>query len=135
MQIGIVIGEFHKKLAQAMLTAAKEEIVQHGYKVAEVIWVPGSYEAPLAMQHIMQRDDVDAAVFLGYIERGETQHGEVMGHVTHHAMVKLMLDYSKPIGIGTIGPGASEEQAEKRKEAYAQKAVVAAIEMVKRLKR
>ena len=135
MKLGIVIGEFHKKLAQSMLKAAKDEIVHGGHEVEEVIWVPGSYEAPLAMQHILARDDIDAAVLLGYIELGETLHGEVMGHVVHHAITDLSLKYQKPVGIGVIGPGATREQAEKRKEAYAAKAAKAAITLAKRLKK
>lgn len=135
MKLGIVIGEFHKKMAQAMLKAAEKEIVEGGHKVEEVIWVPGSYEAPLAMQHILARDDIDAAVLLGIIERGETLHGEVMGHVVHHAITDLSLKHNKPVGIGVIGPGATEAQAEKRKEKYAAKAAAAAITLVKRLKK
>lgn len=135
MKFGIVVGEFHKALAKEMLASAEAEIKKSKHDVAEVIWVPGSYEAPLAMQHILSRSDVDGAVLLGYIERGETMHGEVMGHVVHAAMVELMFKYGKPIGIGVIGPGATKEQAEKRKASYGAKAAKAAITMVKRLKR
>ena len=38
-------------------------------------------------------------ITLGYIERGETQHGEVMGHVVHRALVELQLrgsDIARP---------------------------------------
>lgn len=135
MKFGIVIGEFHKKMATAMLKSAEKELKEGGHIVDEVIWVPGSYEAPLAMQHILKRDDIDAAVLLGYIERGETMHGEVMGHAVHHAMVDLMLEHNKPIGIGIIGPGATREQADKRAEKYAAAAAKAALTMVKRLQK
>lgn len=135
MKFGIVIGEFHKEMARTMLESAKKVIVEKGYEVDEVIWVPGSYEAPIAMQHIIKRKDIDACVLLGYIERGETMHGEVMGHAVHHAMVDLMLEHNKPIGIGIIGPGATKEQADKRAEKYAAAAAEAAVTMVKRLRK
>ena len=57
-------------------------------------------------------DQHDGLVVLGYIERGETLHGEVMGHVVHTALVQLQLKYRKPVGIGIIGPGATAEQAQ-----------------------
>jgi 6,7-dimethyl-8-ribityllumazine synthase len=66
-------------------------------------------------------------VVLGFIERGQTQHGEVMGHVVHRALVDLELKHRKPVGIGIIGPGATSEQAEKRKVDYARAAVRAAL--------
>ncbi len=133
MKIGIVSGEFHKEIAQVMVDSATSVITSAGHE-AEIFWVPGSYEAPIAMQKLLKRDDVVAGVFLGYIERGETLHGEVMGHVTHAAMTKLSLDYSKPIGMGVIGPGATLEQAEKRKADYAAAAARAALTMIERLK-
>ena len=66
-------------------------------------------------------------VVLGYIERGETLHGEVMGHVVHAALVQLQLSHRKPIGLGIIGPGATAEQAEARKVSSARAAVHAAL--------
>ena len=57
----------------------------------------------------------DAVVVLGHIERGETLHGEVMGHVVQHALVQLQFKYRKPVGVGIIGPGATAEQADVRK--------------------
>jgi 6,7-dimethyl-8-ribityllumazine synthase len=133
MKIGIVCGEFHKDLAQVMVDSATKVITDAGHET-ELIWVPGSYEAPLAMQKLLKLAEIDAGVFLGYIERGETLHGEVMGHVSHAAMTQLSLDYSKPIGMGVIGPGATLEQAEKRKSDYAAAAARAALTMLERLK-
>lgn len=132
MKLAIVCGEFHKEMADVMVASASKVIADAGHE-AEVFWVPGSYEAPLAMQQLIKREDIIAGVFLGYIERGETLHGEVMGHVTHAAMTKLSLDYSKPIGMGVIGPGATLEQAEKRKADYAAAAARAALTMLERL--
>jgi len=53
----------------------------------------------------------DAIVVLGYIEKGETKNGELMGHVVVKTIKDLELRYNKPIGIGIIGPGATHEQA------------------------
>ena len=72
--------------------------------------MPGSYEMPLIADVLLGREDVDALVVLGYIERGETLHGEVMGNVVHAALVQLQLKHRKPMGLGVIGPGATPEQ-------------------------
>jgi 6,7-dimethyl-8-ribityllumazine synthase len=63
---------------------------------------------------------------LGFIEKGETLHGENMGHVVHRTLMELQLERRKPKGLGIIGPGATPEQAEARKERYAKDAVFAA---------
>jgi 6,7-dimethyl-8-ribityllumazine synthase len=50
-----------------------------------------------------------------------------MGHVVQQTLVDLQLKHRKPVGIGIIGPGATLEQAEKRKVDYARAAVRAAV--------
>jgi len=127
-RVGIVAAEFNKPLVDVMVAAALEEAQAHGARVAlEPVRVPGCYETPIVTAALIVRRDVDAVVVLGYIERGETQHGEVMGHVVHAALVKLALKYSKPVGVGIIGPGATPEQADARKDSYARSAVRASL--------
>ena len=76
---------------------------------------------------LLGRRDVDAVVVLGFIERGETLHGEVMGHVVHRALVESGLRAKKPVGLGIIGPGATLPQAKVRKEPSARAAVRAVV--------
>jgi 6,7-dimethyl-8-ribityllumazine synthase len=125
--IAIIAAEFNKPLIGVMIATAKRTAAELGAEVRLEVSVPGSYEMPLVARRAIVRADIDALVVLGYIERGETQHGEVMGHVVHTALVNLSLEHLKPVAFGVIGPGATPEQAETRKEAYAAAAVRAAM--------
>jgi len=126
--IAIVAAEFNRPLVDAMIAAALDEAELGGARVVVApARVPGCYETPLVVSKLIARKDVDAVVVLGYIERGETSHGEVMGHVVHAALVRLAIEHGKPVGIGIIGPGATPAQAEPRKEPYARAAVRAAL--------
>jgi 6,7-dimethyl-8-ribityllumazine synthase len=127
MKLAIVAAQFNKDLVDAMVAAARDEAEQLRAEVTRELRVPGCYEVPLVVSRVIARRKVDAVIVLGYIERGETQHGEVMGHVVHRALVELELAHQKPIGIGIIGPGATAEQAEVRKDGYARAAVRAAL--------
>jgi 6,7-dimethyl-8-ribityllumazine synthase len=128
VRMAIVAAEFNRPLVDVMVASALDEAKKHGASVSrEPLRVPGCYETPLVVSQILARKDVDAVVVLGYIERGETQHGEVMGHVVQGALVQLAIDHGKPVGIGIIGPGATASQAEDRKEPYARAAVRAAL--------
>lgn len=131
--VGVVVGDFHQELAETMVASARAEAARLGVDVPVVVQVPGSYEVPLVADALLARDSIDALVALGYIERGETLHGEVMGHAVHQALVQLQLRYKKPIGIGIIGPGATFEQAQARKEPYAAAAVRAAVRSLEAL--
>jgi len=123
----LVVGEFHRDLMEIMVEAARARAEDRGAAVMDVVWVPGSFEVPLALHRVLGLEFVDAAVALGYIERGETRHGDVMGNAVSRAVVDLELRHDKPVGLGIIGPGATLEQARARAEGYARRAVDAAL--------
>jgi 6,7-dimethyl-8-ribityllumazine synthase len=129
-RVAIVVAEFNRPLVEAMLRSALDEAKKLGAEVSASVRVPGSYETPIAAEQLFRRASVDALVVLGYIERGETLHGEVMGHVVHRALLEGSLRSGKPLGFGFIGPGATLSHARARKDDYARAAVRAAVRMV-----
>ena len=122
----IVAAEFQPEIVEAMVRAAVDEAKRTNLNVVREIRVSGCYETPLVVDTALASDTIDLAVVLGYIERGETLHGEVMGHVVQSALVRTQLVTRKPVGIGIIGPGATLEQARTRMEPCARTAVRAA---------
>lgn len=112
-----------------MLDWARDEATSKNAEVTEVVWVPGSMEAPLALERLLVREDVDGAVALGIIERGQTQHGLVMGQSVTRAIIDLQIKHDKPIGLGIIGPGAEPEHIGPRLEPHARAAIGAVIAM------
>jgi 6,7-dimethyl-8-ribityllumazine synthase len=126
LRVAILAAAFNEGVVGPMIAAATAEIAGQGGELIETVRVPGAYEIPLPATLLVENREVDLLVVLGFIERGETLHGEVMGQVVHRALVGLQLQHRKPIGIGIVGPGATPEQAETRKEAYARAAVSAA---------
>jgi 6,7-dimethyl-8-ribityllumazine synthase len=126
-RIAFLVAEFHRSLSDAMLFIAANEAKTLGLRVVRTVRVPGAYETPLVAKKLLARRDVDALVVLGFIERGETLHGEVMGHVVHRALVEASLGMDKPVGLGLIGPGATKKQAEARKKSSARAAVRAVV--------
>lgn len=132
-RLAVVVADYNRAIVDVMVASAEAEAKELGATIQNVIRVPGAYEMPLVLARALGRDDVDAAVVLGYIERGETLHGEVMGHVVHTAVIDLSLQHKKPVGIGVIGPGATLAQAEHRRDGYARAAVRAALALRKAL--
>jgi len=128
--IAIVLGAFHKEHVTRMLEVARATAKENNLEIVEEVWVPGSIEKPLALKRLLMRDDIDGAVALGIIERGETKHGLVMGQVVYDAIIKLQLEFMKPIGLGILGPEILPEQISPRLEGYARAAVVATAKML-----
>jgi 6,7-dimethyl-8-ribityllumazine synthase len=132
-KVAIVAAQFNKPLVDAMVAAARAEAETHGVEIVREVRVTGCYELPLVVARLLPKKKLDGIVVLGYIERGETLHGEVMGHVVHRALLELALAHDKPIGLGIVGPGATPAQAEVRKENSARaagRAVITSVEVL-----
>lgn len=128
--IGIVCGSFHKNEIERMLEWAKEESLQHGLEIAEIVWVPGAMEVPLAIDRLLSLENIAGAACLGIIEKGQTQHGLAMGQAVIKTIIELQLVHDKPVGLGIIGPGAEPEHIEPRLEPHARAAIAAIATML-----
>jgi 6,7-dimethyl-8-ribityllumazine synthase len=106
-----------------MLVSAQRTAIDNGIKIVAEIWVPGSYEVPLVVKRLLQDSRINGAVVLGIIERGETHHGLTMGQTVSDALIRLQLEFMKPIGIGILGPDILPSQISARLESYAATAV------------
>lgn len=124
--VAIVAAAFNEAIVGPMIREAQAAIEQRGGRVVRLVKVPGAYEIPLTADVLLRDKEIGMLIVLGFIEKGETLHGEIMGHVVHRTLMDLQLERRKPIGLGIIGPGATPEQAEARKERYAKDAVFAA---------
>lgn len=129
-KICVIVAEFHKKLADEMLERAKAIAPELNASIDDVVWVPGSFEIPFALNEILKLKKFDAIAVLGYIEKGETLHGEIMGHQVVNKIFDLELQYDIPVGLGIIGPGATMEQAIVRTKSSAEKAMKAAVKLL-----
>ena len=130
--ITIICGEFHKKEVTEMLEEVRRVAAENNLHIAEEIWVNGSYEKPLALKRVLQKETIDAVVLLGIIERGETKHGLIMGHTVMQAIINLELEYMKPVGIGILGPEILPSQIPSRLLPTAKKAVLAVARMLEK---
>ena len=130
-KIALVMGSFHKVEVTTMLEAARTQAAELDLEIVEEVWVNGSIEKPLALKRLLMRDDIDGAAALGIIERGSTKHGFVMGQVVYDAIIRLQLEFMKPIGLGILGPEILPDQIEPRLRPYAKKAIEATAGMLK----
>lgn len=132
IKIGFVVAEFNRDITYMMEIEGEEHAKFLGAEVIDRIYVPGSYDMPLAIKKMLKKGDVDAVVTIGCVIEGATEHDEiVVGHAARKIM-DLSLEYEKPVALGISGPGMTRLEAEERIE-YARRAVESAVKMVKRL--
>lgn len=133
MKIGLVVAEFNREITEKMERAAEEHAKKMGHSISHKFFIFGSLDSPIAAQHLLKQNDVDAVVLLGAVVTGDTDHDVVVVRVAEMGVVELTLKYNKPIGWGISGPKQTWEQANVRAEEYARRAVEAVDKIYKQI--
>ena len=128
MNLAIVAAEFNRDITDRMVEKALARAKERGIRVTAVVRVPGTFEIPLAVQRLLERVDVDAAIAIGAVIKGETLHDEALMAAVPKALLEVGLRAAKPVALGITGPGMTDEQALARVEKGAE-AVDAAVAM------
>ncbi len=135
IQIAIVVSEFNNLITYKMLEEAREHAGKIGVKVKYILYVPGSFDIPLAVERLLKKRDIDAIVTLGAVIKGDTRHDDIVAENAARLIADLSLKYSKPVTLGITGPGMTVEQAKERSTLVPTRAVNAAVNMVLRLRK
>ena len=114
MRLAIVAARFNREVTDRMLDEALARAKEKGVDLVSVVRVPGVFEIPLAVQRLLERSDVDAAVAIGAVIKGETLHDEALMAAVPRALLEVELRAGKPVGLGITGPGMTDEQAAAR---------------------
>ena len=94
----IVASKYNAKFVDAMLKAAREELVASGAEDVRVFRVPGAYEVPIAAKALASDPEPPAAIIcLGVILRGETVHAAHIGDAVSRSLMEIQLDHLVPV--------------------------------------
>ena len=131
IRIHVVASYIHRDICEKMVAHAEIAARDLGAEIKRVTWIPGSLEAPLAVKCIVESDRPDAVVVFGVQERGQTKHGEIIAHQVTSKLLDLQIALKIPMAIAIIGPGATLQHAEGKAQRTSEKAIRAALDMVK----
>ena len=96
-KILIVLADYYSDISLSLLKSAKSNLNNFSLKV---IRVPGVFEIPVTISKNIKK--YDAFLALGCVIKGETPHFDFISSATTNAIMKLTIDYKKPIGNGII---------------------------------
>ena len=100
-KVSIISASWHKEICDALVAGAHRALKAAGVSIDPVIYVPGSFELPLAAQYALNAG-ADAAVALGVVVRGETPHFDYVCQGVTDGVMKVSLNLNKPIGFGVL---------------------------------
>jgi 6,7-dimethyl-8-ribityllumazine synthase len=87
-------------MLKGALKTLKENKVRGGN--IKIVYVPGSFEIPLACQRLARLKKYDALVAIGCIIKGETDHFYYICNEASRGIMDVMLKCGVPIGFGVL---------------------------------
>ena len=114
-RFGIVASRFNDFIVKALLDGALDAIRRHGGEMSsvDVVWVPGSYEIPLAAKRLAASGRYDAVICLGAVVRGATAHFDYVAGGANSGISSLALQADLPVIFGVITTETIEQAIER----------------------
>ena len=112
---GIVVSKFNDFITRRLLEGCLKELHRLGVRDSEitVVYVPGSFEIPVAALKLAKKKTVHAVICLGAVIRGETLHFDLVAQGAAKGIGEVALLTGKPVIFGVLATD-TVVQAEKR---------------------
>lgn len=125
--IVVAVSRFNWSVTKLMRDRCVNRLIELGVSEqhVHVVEVPGALELPIALQQELRRHRAQAAIALGAVVRGETDHYEFVARTAIEGIQRVALDENVPIIMGVLTTGSLEQATDRVKQAthYADNAV------------
>ena len=140
MRFALAAARFNGFIVQHLVQGAMDALRRHGVPEAnlDLIWTPGSFELPLAVQRLAASERYDGIVALGAVIRGGTPHFDYVAGECVKGLASVSLQYGIPVGFGVLTVDTIEQAIERAGTKAGNKgaeAALAVLEMVSLLRR
>ncbi|NOZ12707.1 MAG: 6,7-dimethyl-8-ribityllumazine synthase [Acidobacteria bacterium] len=107
----IVVSRFNDFISSKLLDGALDCLNRHHCESENiaVIWVPGSFEIPLAAKRLCESGGYDAVICLGAVIRGETPHFDYVAAEVTKGIANVSLSSNSPVIFGVITADTVEQ--------------------------
>ncbi len=99
IKIGIVSGVFWEDIVGNLEKHCIEALSRKGIENTQIdiVRVPGSFEIPLAVKKMAEKNIYDAVITFGAIHKGKTYHFELISNEVARACMNLSLEFGIPV--------------------------------------
>ena len=94
----IVIADYYKDISKGLFESALSTLPSSSN--IKIIKVPGVFEIPVTISKNIKK--YEGFLALGCVIKGETPHFDFISKASTEAIMKLSVEYKKPIGNGII---------------------------------
>jgi 6,7-dimethyl-8-ribityllumazine synthase len=100
-KVAIISASWHPDICADLVAGAMRALEAAHVKKIKTIYVPGSFEIPLAAQKMFEKG-YDAVVAVGLVLKGDTPHFDYVCQGVTQGVIDVQLKWSKPIGYGVL---------------------------------
>lgn len=134
-RIAVAASRFNEVVTQKLVDGALDALTRHGTALDEidVIWVPGAWELPVGVRHLLTLDRYDAIVALGAVVRGETPHFDFVAGEAARGLQQAAAEFDTPVAFGVLTCDSMAQALDRAGGAHGNKgwdAALAALEMI-----
>ena len=134
-RFAIVVSRFNSFVVQHLLEGAVDALLRHQVpeQNIEIIYVPGAFEIPLAVQRVAAKRQYDAVIAIGAVIRGSTPHFDFVAGECVKGIAQISLAQDMPVAFGVLTVDTIEQAIERAGTKAGNKgaeAAMSAIEMV-----
>ncbi len=103
-RIGIVVSRYNEVVVQGLLAGARRALEEAHVPETDlrVLEVPGSFEVPWGVVHLIETWRPDGVIVLGAIIQGETDHHAYLAQAVFPALAQISVQYKRPMGLGIV---------------------------------
>ena len=95
----IANSNYYKNISNNLVNNVKKKFNSTNYLLSKID-VPGIFEIPIAIRKNIK--SFDGFIALGCVIKGQTPHFDLICSSTFNSILRLSVDYNKPIGNGII---------------------------------
>jgi 6,7-dimethyl-8-ribityllumazine synthase len=133
-RFALVVARWNEFITSRLLGGAIDALVRHGAARENLtqVWVPGSWEIPLAAQRLAGSGRYQAVICLGCVIRGQTPHFEYVAAEVAKGIAQVTLATGVPVTFGIITADSLEQAIDRAGTKAGNKgadAALAAVEM------
>ncbi len=115
LKFGIVVSRFNEFITSKLKDGALDALVRHGTGEEDIsiVWVPGSFELPLAAQKMAASGKYDAVIAIGAVIRGSTPHFDFVAGEAAKGLARAGMDTGVPVVFGVVTAETLEDAIER----------------------
>ena len=133
--VTVVTSRYNSFVVERLLEACLNTLKKSGLQDQDitVVYVPGAFEIPSTVQHVIEHTRCDAVITLGAVIRGETPHFDYICSECTRGLGQIAIENDVPVIFGVLTVDNTEQAMDRAGDEESNKgaeAAQAAIEMI-----